>query len=185
MKKLIVSEWMSLDGVFDADTMGTWWTPYDSDDRRAYVQETIAMAGGFVLGKTTYEMLAQYWSAKTNNEEGVADKLNSAPKYVVSSTLKKGHWNNSTIIEANVVEAITELKQQPGKDLLVMGSAMLVHSLMLEDLIDEYWFLVQPIMTGKGRQLFKGVGAPCQLELVKATTLSRGVLALCYQSARK
>lgn len=185
MKKLIVSEWMSLDGVFDADTMGTWWTPYNSHDREAYVQETIAMAGGFVLGRTTYEMLAGYWSAKKNNEDGVADKLNSAPKYVVSSTLKKGHWNNSTIIEANVVEAITELKQQPGKDLVVMGSATLVQSLMHKDLIDEYWFLVQPIIMGKGKRIFKDAAAPCQLEPVKTRTLSRGVVALCYQSARK
>jgi dihydrofolate reductase len=97
MRKLIVSEWLSLDGVFDAETMGQWWFPYDSEQRVAHIQGVIGAAAGFVLGRRTYEMLAPYWSTMKNNEMGVAANLNGAPKYLVSSTLETGSWNNTTI----------------------------------------------------------------------------------------
>src|SRR5678816_4463374 len=105
MRKLVVSEWVTLDGVFDADTMGQWFKPYDSDDRQEWIKEGILASDAFLLGRITYEMLAGYWPTVTdrdNKEIEVADRLNSAPKYVVSSTLKTGKWNNSTIIKSNV-----------------------------------------------------------------------------------
>jgi dihydrofolate reductase len=175
---------MTLDGVFDADTMGQWFRPYDSDDRQEWIKEGILASDAFLFGRITYEMLAGYWPAVTdrdNKEIEIADRLNGAPKYVVSSTLKTGKWNNSTIIRKNVVEELGKLKQQPGQDILVFGSATLVQSLMEADLIDEYRLLVHPIVMGKGKRPFKDGSPTTKLELVKTRTFSLGVTGLCYQ----
>src|SRR5450432_643425 len=107
MRKLVVSAWVTLDGVFDADTMNQWFIPYDSEERQAYIRDGILASDAILFGRKTYEMLEPYWSALKNNEMGVADKLNSVPKFVVSSSLKKAAWNNSTIIKEKVVEEIT------------------------------------------------------------------------------
>ena len=183
MRKLVVSEWMTLDGVFDADTMKEWFEPYDSEDRQNYIKENVLTSDAFLVGRVTYEMLASYWPNQKNNEMGVADRLNSAPKYVVSSTLKKAEWNNSTIINEDVVEEVTRLKQQPGQDILMFGSATLVQSLMEADLIDEYRFLVHPTIMGGGKRFFKDGMVATKLKLVKTKTLNSGVILDCYQSA--
>ena len=184
MRKLIVSAWVSLDGIFDADTMEQWFNPYHSDARAAYIKETIDAADAFVLGRTTYEMLAPYWSAQQNNEMGVAARLNSLPKYVVSSTLQKADWTNSTIVSGNATQAVARLKQQPGQDIVIMGSASLVQSLMQADLIDQYRFLVQPIIVGSGKRFFKdGMQSP-SLKLVSCQTFDLGVVLLTYEPER-
>src|SRR6266567_4387146 len=175
MRKLVVSAWVTLDGVFDADTMDQWFNLYDSEERQEYIREGILASGALLLGRTTYEMLAPYWSSMKNNEMGVAAKLNSAPKYVVSSTLKRAEWNNSTIIKDNVVEEITMLKQQPGHEIQIEGSATLVQSLMETDLIDEYRFLVHPIIMGSGKRFFKDGMVTTRLKLVSTKTYPLGV----------
>jgi dihydrofolate reductase len=183
-RKLIVSAWVSLDGVFDADTMEHWFNPYHSDARGAYIKDTIDAADAFLLGRTTYEMLAPYWSAQQHNEMGVAARLNSLPKYVVSETLQKADWTNSTIISSNATQAIARLKQQPGQDIVIMGSASLVQSLMPARLIDEYRFLVQPIIVGTGKRFFKdGMQSP-SLKLINSKTFDLGVVLLTYEPAR-
>lgn len=181
MRKLVVSEWVTLDGVFDADTMDQWFIPYHSEERGEYIREGILACDAQITGRTTYEMLAPHWSVLKNNEDGIADKLNSMPKYVVSSTLKKAEWNNTTIIRENVVEEITRLKQQPGREIFIPGSSTLVQSLMEADLIDELRFLVHPVMMGSGKRFFKGAVATTRLELVKTETLSLGVVMLQYK----
>lgn len=182
LRKLVVSEWVTLDGVFDADSMKEWFEPYDSPDRQEYIKENVLTSDAFLVGRVTYEMLAAYWPNQKNNEMGIADRLNSAPKYVVSSTLKKAEWNNSTIISEDVVEEITKLKQQPGQDILMFGSATLVESLMETNLIDEYRLLVHPIIIGSGKRFFRDEMAT-KLKLVKTKTLNSGVILDCYQSA--
>ena len=126
MRNIIVSEWVTLDGVFDAEPQyfGVWWLPYHSDERAAHMRKTIESADALLLGATTYEMLAPYWSAQESDDNGPARKLNSMTKYVVSSTLKESLWNNTQkIIKDNVVEEIRKLKQEPGGDILIPGSA--------------------------------------------------------------
>ena len=184
MRKIVASEWVTLDGVFDADTMEQWFIPYHSEDRGDYIKAGILACDALLLGRATYEMLAPYWSALRNNEMGIADKLNSVSKYVASSTLKKAEWNNSTIIKESVAEEITKLKQQPGQDILIFGSATLVQSLMEADLIDEYRFLVHPLIMGSGKRFFKDGMHTTNLKLVKTKTLGLGVILLCYQPAR-
>ncbi|HTD98013.1 MAG TPA: dihydrofolate reductase family protein [Mucilaginibacter sp.] len=181
MRKLIVSAWISLDGIFDAELMGQWFNPFDSESRQNYIKDGILACDALLFGRKTYEMLAPYWSSMKNNEMGVAGKLNSAPKYVVSSTLEKADWNNSTIINENLVEEITRLKQQPGREIQIEGSATLVQSLTGTGLIDEYRFLVHPIIVGSGKRFFKDGAHTEGLKLVKAETLDKGVIALYYE----
>jgi dihydrofolate reductase len=184
MRKLVVSEWLSLDGVFDADTMQQWFHPYDSKDRQQRITELVLASDAFLFGRVTYEMLAGYWPKVKNNDKDdleIANRLNSSPKYVVSSTLKQAEWSKSIIINNSVVQEITKLKQQPGHNLLVFGSATLVESLMDADLIDEYRLLVHPIIMGSGKRAFKDGMTTTKLTLGETTTLSSGVISLCYQ----
>lgn len=186
MRKIIVSEWLSLDGVFDADKdkFEQWFLPYISKQRQEYIKEGILASDALLFGRTTYEMLAPHWSKMKNNEEGVADKLNSVTKYVVSTTLEKADWNNSTIIKENVVEEIAKLKKQPGQQIQIEGSATLVNSLMETNLIDEYCFLVHPIIVGSGKRFFKDE-SKVRLKLIEAKTFDLGVMLLRYQPDKK
>jgi len=182
MGKLIVSEWITLDGVFDADTMNEWFIPYHSDSRAAYIQEGILSCNAILMGRKTYEMLAPYWSSLKNNEMGIADKMNNTPKYVVSSTMKKADWNNTTIIKENSIDEITGLKRQTNGPILLIGSASLVHSLMDTDLIDEYRFLIHPVIMGNGKRLFNDGMMPKNLKLMQMDTMDSGVILLWYRS---
>ncbi len=180
MRKLVVSAWISLDGIFDANLMAEWFNPFDSVSRQNYIRDGILACDAIMFGRNTYQMLAPYWSAQKNNEMGVADKLNNAPKYVISDTLKKADWNNSTIINGDVITEITKLKEQPGNEIQIEGSATLVQSLMEADLIDEYRFIVHPIIMGQGKSFFKDNAHTKGLKLVKSEAIDNGVLILHY-----
>ncbi len=174
MRKLWVKAWITLDGVFDADTMEHWWHSTNSAERMH----------AYLLGRVTYEMLWPGWSTQTTGD-GPGPVLNRMHKYVVSTTLVTAPWKESTIIAGNVVEELTKLKQQPGKDIIIDGSATLVQSLMGTDLIDEYRFLVEPFIMGRGRRFFPDGTPPTKLRLVESKTLSFGSLALIYQPDKK
>jgi dihydrofolate reductase len=180
MRKLWVKEWMTLDGVFDADTMDHWWHPYDNHERQQYILEEYSKADTYLLGRATYEMLWPYWSTQTTGD-GPGPVLNRMHKCVVSTTLTTAPWKESTIIRENVVEEIANLKRQPGKEIVIDGSASLVRSLMGTDLIDEYRLLVQPFIVGRGRRFFPDGTPHARLRLVDCKPLSCGALALTYQ----
>jgi len=184
MRKLVVSESVTVDGVFDAETMGQWVTPYQSDERNECIRETFLASDALLFGRTTYDVYAWYWPGQKNNEYGIADRMNSIPKYVVSSTPLKAQWNNSTIIKENVAEEIARLKQKPGQDILIQGSATLVESLAQAGLIDEYKILVHPAIMGSGKRFFKDGMGMTKLKLVESKMLSLGVVLLCYEPAR-
>lgn len=183
MRKLVVSAWITIDGIFDAELMGEWFNPFDSESRQDYIRNGILACDAIMFGRKTYEMLAPYWSAQKNNEMGVADKLNNAPKYVVSTTLQAADWNNSSIIGGNLVEEVTKLKQQPGREIQIEGSATLIASLAKANLIDEYRLLVHPIIMGKGKSFFKDAISTGGLELIKTEALDKGVIVLYYRTA--
>lgn len=180
MRKLIVSAWISLDGVFDAQLMNEWFNPFDSESRQGWIRDGIQSADAILFGRKTYEMLAPYWSLLKNNEMGVADKLNSVAKYVASTTLKTADWNNTTIISKDLSAEISNLKQQPGNEIQIEGSAELVASLARAGLIDEYRLLVHPVIMGKGRSFFTEGFQANALNLVKTERLDKGVIALHY-----
>jgi len=179
LRKIIVSEFLTLDGVMESPDK--WQPSYVSDDVAETIQTQILGCGAMLFGRVTYEEFTAYWPLQTNNEFGIANKLNSMPKFVVSSTLEKAEWNNSTLIQENVLEGITRLKQQGDGDIQLTGSATLVQALMQSDLIDEFRFLVHPIVMGSGKRLFKDGMDTKALKLIESSTFSSGVVALTYQ----
>ncbi len=181
MRRIVVLERITLDGVFDAASMGQWDFPHDSEARMAVIAGGIHDSDTYLLGRTTYQMLAPGWSALKNNEYGVADKLNSMKKYVVSSSLEKAEWNNSTIIKTNAFEEIAKLKQQTGQSILVHGSAKLLEGLLAADLVDELQLLVHPTILGSGSRLFKDGVQTAKLEPIEAKVLDLGVVLMRYQ----
>ncbi len=177
MRKLVVSESVTVDGFCDSQL----FIPYQSDERNEYMRATVFASDTLLVGRATYDQLAPYWPTQKN---GMADKMNSVPKYVVSSTPLKAQWNNSSVIKENVVEEIGKLKQQPGQDILIIGSATLVQSLAQTGLIDEYKLLVHPVSASNGKRFFKDGTGLTKLKLVESKPLSLGVVLLSYEPAR-
>jgi dihydrofolate reductase len=189
MGKVVVSEFVSLDGVIEdpggAEKFehGGWTIPYWSDDIGAFKFDELMTSDALLLGRVTYEGFAAAWPGQAD-EAGFADRMNNLPKYVVSTTLDKTDWNNSTIISGNVAEEVASLKEQPGQDILINGSGKLIQSLMPDNLIDEYRLLVYPIVLGSGKRLFQG-GIDTTLKLVESRAFDSGVILLRYQPAAK
>ena len=178
--KIVVTQFITLDGVIEAPN--EWSFPYWNDDIAKLKLDELMAADAHLLGRVTYEGFAAAWPDRTD-EAGFADRMNNLPKYVVSTTLEKAEWNNSTILKTDVVAQIAELKKQPGGDMLVAGSATLVETLIAHDLVDEYHLLTYPIVVGKGKRLFKD-GSHTKLKLIETKPYDSGVVLLRYQPDR-
>ncbi len=178
MRNIVVTAFISLDGVVEAPA---WTMPYWNDDIAKFKGDETSASDALLLGRVTYQGFAAAWPE--SKDEGAA-YFNSVRKYVVSTTLDKAEWNNSTLIKANIVAEITKLKRQDGKDIVVHGSATLVQTLIQHDLVDRYRLLVYPVVLGKGRRLFSEE-TTATLKLVEARSLSSGVAALIYEPDRK
>jgi dihydrofolate reductase len=193
--KLTMTTFLSLDGVMQGPggpeedrsngfDQGGWLVPYADDDMGKLVSDWFAAADAFLLGRKTYEIFAAYWPNITDQTDPVATKLNSLPKYVVSNTLDKVEWSNSTLIRGDAVEEeITKLKQQPGNELQIHGSGHLARTLMARDLIDEYRLWIYPVVLGSGRRLFQDGIMPTALRLIDTKTTSTGVVIHVYEPA--
>jgi dihydrofolate reductase len=197
MARVVVDEWMSLDGVVQApgageeDTSGGfphggWHLPYFDDMSQKWVVDYLTEAGAFLLGRRTYEILGGYWAANSSREEQVVAKpLNSKPKFVVSTTLEEPlEWENSSLLQGDVAEAVSALKRQEVGDLHVMGSTQLVHALIENDLVDEFRLMIDPICLGGGKRLFPGDGAMKPLRLVDSQVTSTGAILATYENGR-
>jgi dihydrofolate reductase len=180
MRKIVTGLHVSLDGVVESPD--TWVFPnnYANDEMMQAIRSSMATTDTMLLGRVTYQGFAAHWPSQTGD---IADYMNNVPKLVVSTTLDTVEWRNSTLIGGNVNEELTRLKQQPGKDINIVGSATLVQSLLREGLLDELRLLVCPILVGGGKRLFDDGGAPVPLRLVDARTFSTGVQYLTYQPA--
>ncbi len=187
MRKVVVSEFVSLDGVVEdpggseKSKHGGWTRPYWNDEVGKFKLDEIFATGALLLGRVTYQGFAAAWPS-VKDEQGFADRMNNLPKHVVSTTLEKFDWNNSTRIKGNIPEEVSRLKQQPGQDILIFGSGELVRELMQHDLIDEYRLLVYPVVLGSGKRLF-GDESKKTLKLVETKPFSSGVVLLRYQRA--
>lgn len=177
MRKLIVSEYVSLDGVMENPA---WTAPYWNDEIARFKSDEFFASDVLLLGRVTYEGFAAAWPGMTD-EDGFADRMNSMPKFVASTTLTDMTWNAAPL-QSNIAEAVTQLKQQPGQNLLVYGSAELVDALMEHGLIDEYRLLVYPVVLGSGKRLFRE-GRAATLKLVETKPFSSGVVAQIYHPA--
>src|SRR5262249_2683270 len=162
--KLIVGAFLSLDGVMqgpggpDEDReggfeLGGWGVPFAGEDMGQFMVESVKSTDAFLLGRKTYENFAAHRPLVTDANDPIAASLNSKPKYVASRTWDKVEWNNSTLLQGDVAEAVAELKRQPGGNLQVQGSAELNQTLMRHGLVDEYRLLVYPVVLGKGKRL--------------------------------
>ncbi len=189
MRKLIVSEFVSVDGVMEAPGgepgyQHTGWTiDFHSPEQEQYKLDEVLAAGALLLGRVTYEGFAAAWPGRSD-DGGFADKMNSMPKYVVSTTLKELPWSNSTALTGQLNEEIDRLKLQDGDDLLVAGSRTLVHALYKHNLVDEYRLMVFPIILGSGRRLFPDNSEyKSTLKLVDSITFDSGVAVHTYRPA--
>jgi dihydrofolate reductase len=186
--KIVVSEFVTLDGVMEDPggaedfDRGGWAFQFDRgpEGDRFKLDELMA-AGALLLGRVTYEGFAQAWPSRTD-EVGFADKMNNLPKYVVSTTLEHAEWNNSTVLSGDVAEEVGRLRQQPGRDILVAGSARLVRALTEHGLVDEYRLMVFPIVLGSGKRLFADAAQPLRLRLLE-TKPAGETLILTYVPA--
>ena len=189
MRKVIVSEFVTLDGVMEDPggaekfERGGWTMPYWNEEIGKVKFDELFASDALLLGRVTYQGFAAAWPSMTD-EAGFADRMNSLPKFVVSTTLEKVEWNNSRLIKGNVAEEVSKLKQQPGQDILIAGSGELVHTLMQHDLIDEYRLLVYPVVLGSGKRLFKD-GSKTTLRLIETKTFRSGVVLLSYRPAER
>jgi dihydrofolate reductase len=182
MRKVIASEYVALDGVMQAPgDVGEfehdgWSNPYFDDAIAKYKYGELFASDALLLGRVTYEGFAAAWpamEAAAGDEQAFADRMNSLPKYVVSTTLEAAEWNNSTLIRGDVAGAVAALKQQPGQDILIGGSGRLVRALLRSNLIDEVRLLVHPIVAGSGKRLF-GEGGETSLRLAETRTFLYG-----------
>lgn len=176
MRKVIVTEFVSLDGVMENPA---WTFPYWNDEIAAFKGEEFSGNAVQLIGRVTYEGFAQAWP--DSQDEG-AEFINGMPKYVVSTTLQEATWNNSHIISDNVVEAVQALKAEGDGQIIVSGSATLVDFLIANDLVDTYRLLVYPVVVGEGKRLFKD-GTATNLKLVEAKPLGEAV-AMIYEPKR-
>jgi dihydrofolate reductase len=188
MRKLIVTTWVTLDGFIAGPNNEMEWVAASFDEAMGkYEDDIVSAADTLVLGRVTYQSFAGSWPhvpanpSASEGEKAYARKLNSMRKIVFSRTLDKVEWNNSTLHREIVPEDIVRLKREPGKDILIYGSASIVSSLTNLGLIDEYQLLVHPVVLGQGKPLFKDVANNVTLTLIGTKTHPSGVVLLTYQ----
>jgi len=192
MRKVIVNEFLSLDGTAQAPggpdedrsggfQHGGWHMPYGAGGGMA---KLIDGAGGFLLGRRTYEIFAGYWPTAPDEMKEIADPLNTKPKHVASSTLTDPlEWENARVLQGPLPDAIAALKEEEGGDLLVMGSTVLVQSLLQHALVDELRLLISPVLVGSGKRIFPDDGALRPLRLVDHRVTDVGSIIATYTPA--
>jgi dihydrofolate reductase len=192
MRKVIADEFMSLDAVVQAPGAadedlgggfrhGGWHMGYFDDLSRTWVLDGIVSAGGFVLGRRTYEILGGYWPSAPEEEQVIAEPLNTKPKYVASSTLEEPlEWQNSTLLRGDLASAVAALKQEEGGDLHVIGSAELMRTLLVHGLVDELRLVIDPVLVGGGKRIFNEDGELRPLQLVEGQVTTTGAILATY-----
>jgi dihydrofolate reductase len=196
MRKLIADEWMTLDGVVQAPGQpdedpsggfqhGGWHVGYFDDLAQRQVVDSVVNAGGFLLGRRTYEIFAAHWPNASEEEQVLAEPLNTKPKYVASRTLAEPlAWQNSTVLQGDVADAVAAVKQQDGEDLHLIGSSQLTQALVERDLVDEFRLMIDPVVVGGGKRLFGDDGVRRPLRLVDSQVTTTGVIIATYALAK-
>ena len=192
MRKLVVTQWMSLDGVVqapsypDEDTSdgfahGGWHLGYFEDRSMSWVADNVSNAGGFLFGRRTYEAFSAYWPSASDEEQVLAKPLNSLPKYVASATLAEPlPWRNSSLLGSDLPEAVARLKREDGGYLLVIGSTLLVRALLESDLVDELRLMIDPLLLGGGKTFVPADGVSRRYRLCDCEATSSGAVLATY-----
>ncbi|TAL29568.1 MAG: dihydrofolate reductase [Spirochaetes bacterium] len=182
MRKIIVSNYMTLDGYFAGPSGEIDWFLWD-DETASYSKELIGGIDTMLFGRVTYETMASFWPTATTEDPAITSAMNEFPKIVFSTTLKSAGWNNSSIVRDVTKEGIRSLKNMPGKDLVIFGSGGLVASLAQIDMIDEFRLMVNPVVVGEGKSMFAGLKGRLDLDLLKTRTFRCGIVLLTYRPA--
>jgi dihydrofolate reductase len=184
MARIVITEFVSLDGVMEDPggaedyKHGGWTFQIDRGEGDQFKMDETMATDALLLGRVTYEGFAAAWPTR---EGEFADKFNNMPKYVVSSTMEKADWNNTTVLKGDLVEEVTKLRQGPGGDIAVHGSRQLAQALIEHDLVDEMHLMVFPVVLGTGKRLFDGTSDKKRFELKESRVVGDGVLVLVYQ----
>ncbi len=187
MRKVIVSEFITLDGVVEDPggsegfKYGGWSFQFGGAEQQKYKFDELFASDGLLLGRKTYEGFAAAWPSIGDQAGEYGERMNSLPKYVVSTTLSETTWN-ATLLKGNLTEEIVRLKQEEGQDLLIFGSSQLVQTLHERGLIDEYRLMVFPVILGSGKHLFQDIEEKRALKLIDTRTFASGVVMLSYQT---
>jgi dihydrofolate reductase len=180
--RLVATEYVSLDGIFEEP--GRWSFPFFNDEAAQFKSAELQASDALLLGRRTYEGFAAAWPTMTGTGE-FGEKMNGMTKYVISSTLDNAEWTGSKVIKGDVAEEVRKLKELPGQDLLLSGSAQLFNALKRENLIDLYRFMLHPIVLGKGQRLFADSDDKTVMDLTDTRSLSSGIVILEYVPAGK
>jgi len=187
MRKLIVFNQVTLDGYFAGMNGDISWAHRAKKDPEfdAFVEDNAKSGGELVFGRVTYEMMNSFWPTPAAFEQFpvVAERMNSLPKLVFSRTLDKPTWKNTRLVKGDIAAEMRKIKNEPGEDLVIMGSGNIVSQLTQAGMIDEYQLVLFPIVLGKGRTMFDGVVKPLNLEPTKTRTFGNGNVLLCYEPA--
>ena len=186
MRNVVVSVYTTLNGVISPVD---WPFPYASEDRGRYMRDLLFASDALVMGRGTYEGFAAVWPARTDadagpGEEGFSDRINSMPKYVVSTTLHEVTWNNSHLLRGNVAEEVAKMKQQPGQNILLYGAGPVAHTLLQHGLVDELRVWVYPVVASVSentKRLFEDAGDVPALTLAGTKTFSAGIVVHEYR----
>lgn len=189
-RKIVATEYLTLDGIFEdpggaeKTKYGGWSFDFWNKEAAKFKSDELYASDALLLGRVTYQGFAKAWPS-IKDDYGFADKMNSIPKYVVSTTLKNAHWDNSTIISKNIAKTLLKLKNQPGKDILVAGSSILVQNLIKHNLIDEIRLMIHPVILGNGKHFFKDDSHKTILKLVDTKAFKTGIVVLTYKLLQK
>ena len=185
VRKLVAAEHVTLDGVMEAPER--WRFAYDNEELGGVVMQSFAASDALLMGRVLYEEWAAYWPEQNPKENPIASLMNGFAKYVVSDTLEEPlAWQNSTLIKGDeLAEGISDLKRQPGKDIVISGSGALARSRLERGMLDELQLFVHPLVLGGGRKLFEGGGERTALELAGSRTFATGVVHLTYTPAER
>lgn len=184
MRKLILFNMVTLDGFFEGPNHDINWHTVDEEFNDFAIQQ-LDGAGGLIFGRVTYQLMESYWptTGAVRDDPQVAGRMNALPKYVFSKTLDRAEWNNTRLVSGDAGEEIRRLKQQPGGDLFVFGSANLARTLVKDNLIEEYRLMFSPQALGRGTPLFQALTSPLRLALLIARPFKNGNVLLTYQLA--
>jgi dihydrofolate reductase len=190
MRKIIVSEYITLDGVIEDPggaegfKHGGWSFHFGGQEQQQYKFDELFASDALLLGRRTYEGFAAAWPNMAAQTGAYGERMNSLPKYVVSTTLSETTWN-ATLLKGDLAEELSRLKQEDGQDILVFGSSQLVHTLHERGLIDEYRLMVFPVVLGSGKRLFPDTEEKRTLKLIETRTFNSGVVVLSYQLVKE
>ncbi|MGC2891463.1 MAG: dihydrofolate reductase family protein [Candidatus Acidiferrum sp.] len=185
MRKLVVFNMLSLDGYFVDGKGDMSWAHKHDAEWNAFVNENASGSGVLVFGRITYQLMASYWPTPMalQNSPVVAKGMNEMAKLVFSRTLDKATWNNTKLIKGDLATEVRKLKNEPGPDMVILGSGSIVSQLAQHNLIDEYQMALSPIVLGKGRTMFEGLQEKLNLKLTRSRAFGNGTLFACYQAA--